>query len=63
MSYVSLQKEKKLMFKNMPLRFIFHISVVKKLFITLERFENSRLLSSSTSHLGGVHAPKLDSDE
>ena len=33
---VLLEKEK-LMFKNMPV-FFFHISIVKKLFITLERF-------------------------
>ena len=41
-----LLEEEKLLFENMPVRHIFHISIVKKLFITLERFENSRLLSS-----------------
>ena len=42
---VLLEREK-LMFEDMPVRYIFHISIVKKLFITLERFENSRLFCS-----------------
>ena len=42
----TLLEKEKLMFEDMPVRYIFHISIVKKLFITLERFENSRLLSS-----------------
>ena len=34
MPHVLPEKEKKLMFENMPVRYIFHISIVKKLFHT-----------------------------